>query len=193
MTNPLPIRPDNLKFLVVRWIQAAVGWRGARRPDDPTIVAAGTGGYVSRPLSRRRPMRRSLPTLLALLALTAPLAGQAKPGHVYRVFYYDVLPGKGQAYNKLLADVAIPVLDELVRRKVIVSHLILTQSTGAGEYNLIGILELPNWAALDGFDAKLDGATQAVLHKSWSEATASSFELRRFLRSETYTAAGQQP
>ncbi len=138
-------------------------------------------------------MRRGLPTLIALITLAAPLAGQAKPGHVYRLFYYEVLPGKGQAYNKMLADVATPVLDEMVRRKVIVSHLILDQSTGAGEYNLVGILELPNWAALDGFDAKLNEATQAVLHKSWSEATAGSFELRRFIRSQTYTAAGQQP
>jgi hypothetical protein len=42
-------------------------------------------------------MRRNLPTLLALLTLAAPLAGQAKPGHRYAVGYYQALPGKFDA------------------------------------------------------------------------------------------------
>lgn len=127
--------------------------------------------------------------LTALLGFTAPLAGQAKPGHVYVVGYYQVLPGKAQAYSKAIADVSTPVFDELVKRKVVVSYLFIAQNAGAGEYTNLAIIELANWAGLDGFDAKLNEATQAVLHKSWSDATAGFPELRRFIRFEHYTPA----
>ncbi|PYP45154.1 MAG: hypothetical protein DMD42_06160, partial [Gemmatimonadetes bacterium] len=113
-------------------------------------------------------MRSSLPVLLALVTLAAPLAGQAPPGHVYWAGFYQALPGKAAAYNKALTDIADPVLDELVRRKLMVSHVQLAQYSGAGENTNLVILEFPNWAALDSYEAKLDEASQAVLHKPWS-------------------------
>ena|SRR2546425_2610091 len=136
-------------------------------------------------------MHRNLPTLLALVTLAAPLTSQTRPGHVYVVGYYQVLPGRAQAYGKAIADVSIPVFDELVKRKVVVSHLFLSQSAGSGEYTNLAVIELANWGGLDGFDAKLNEATQAVLHKSWSDATAGFPELRRFIRFEHYVPAGQ--
>ncbi|HYK82355.1 MAG TPA: hypothetical protein VEU55_04360 [Gemmatimonadales bacterium] len=138
-------------------------------------------------------MRRSLPTLLALLTLAAPLAGQAKPGHVYGISFFQVLPGKGQAYNKAIAEISVPVLDEMVKRKAIVSYLALDQATGAGEYSHVYIVEFADWAALGAFPARQNEAAEAVLHKSWSEAIAGFPELRRFVRSESYRPAGQQP
>jgi hypothetical protein len=128
------------------------------------------------------------------LALTAsPLAGQAASGHVYWVGYFQALPGKATAYNRALTEIAAPVLDELVKRKQMVSHVQLAQSTGAGEYTNLIILEFPNWAALDTYEARLGEASQAVLHKSWSDATAGFSDLRRLVRIEIYTPAGQQP
>jgi hypothetical protein len=124
-------------------------------------------------------MRCTLPSLLTLITLATPLPGQAAPGHVYWVGFYQALPGKAAAYNKALTDVADPVLDELVRRRLMVSHVQLAQYTGAGENTNLVILEFPNWAALDTYDAKLDEASQAVLHKPWREATAGFAELRR--------------
>ena len=138
-------------------------------------------------------MRRSLPTLLALLPLAAPLAGQTRPGHVYGVSYFQALPGKGDAYNKAVAEITIPVLDELVKRKAIVSYVALNQVSGAGEYTHLYIAEFSDWAAFGAGPARFNEAAQAVLHKSWSEATAGFTELRRFIRSETYRPAGQQP
>ena len=135
-------------------------------------------------------MRTHLPPLLAALALTAlapPLPAQATPGHVYWVGFFQALPGKAAAYNKALTDVADPVLDELVRRKLMVSHVQLAQYTGAGENTNLVILEFPNWAALDTYETKLDEASQAVLHKPWSAATAGFAELRRLVRIEIYT------
>ena len=136
-------------------------------------------------------MRRSLPTLFALLTLAAPVAGQAKPGHRFFVGYYQALPGKFEATNKWVADIVIPVYDELVKRRAIVSYLQLVQSAGARENTHLFIFEVPNWAGLDGFDAKLNEAAQATLHKSWSDATAGAPELFRTVRIEYYGAAGQ--
>ncbi len=132
-------------------------------------------------------MRPGFASLLTIMTLATPLAGQAAPGHVYWVGFYQALPGKAAAYNKALTDIADPVLDELVRRKQMISHLQLAQYTGAGENTNLVILEFPNWAALDTYEAKLEEASQAVLHKPWSEATAGFAELRRLVRLEIYT------
>jgi hypothetical protein len=138
-------------------------------------------------------MRCRLSPLFALVTLATPLAGQAAPGHVYWVGFYQALPGKAAAYNQALSSIADPVLDELVRRKQMVSHVQLAQYTGAGDNTHLVILEFPSWAALDTYDAKLNEASQAVLHKPWSEATAGFSELRRLVRIEMYTPAGQRP
>jgi hypothetical protein len=138
-------------------------------------------------------MRRTLPTLFALLMLATPLAGQGKPAHVYWVSYYQVLPGKQQAYTKAIAESTIPLYDELVKRKVVVSYLHLAQSAGSGEYTHLIIVEFANWAALDGLVAKGNDAAQAVLHKSYSEFLAGFVELRRLVRHEDYLASVQQP
>ena len=136
-------------------------------------------------------MRCSIPTFLTIVTLATPLAGQgaggAGGGHIYWVGFYQALPGKAAAYNKALSDVADPVLDELVRRKQMVSHVQLAQYTGAGENTNLVLLEFPNWAALDTYEAKLDEASRAVLHKPWSEAIAGFPELRRLVRIEIYT------
>ena len=131
-------------------------------------------------------MRPGFSSLLATIVLATPLAGQAAPGHVYWVGFYQALPGKAAAYNKALTEVASPVLDELVRRRLMVSHVQLAQYTGAGENTNLVILEFPSWAALDTYEAKLEEASQAVLHKSWSEATVGFAELRRLVRIEIY-------
>src|SRR5256714_15403890 len=131
-------------------------------------------------------MRPAFASLLTIMTLATPLAGQAPPSHVYWVGFYPALPGKAAAYNKALTDIADPVLDELVRRKLMVSHVQLAQYTGAGENTNLVILEFPNWAALDTYEAKLDEASQAGLHKCWREATAGVAELRRVVRLEIY-------
>jgi hypothetical protein len=138
-------------------------------------------------------MRCTLAVFFTLITLATPLAGQAPAGHIYWVGFYQALPGKAAAYNKALTDIVDPVLDELVRRKQLVSHVQLAQYAGAGENTNLVILEFPNWAALDTYDAKLDEAARAVLHKSFSEATAGFTELRRLMRLEIYRLASQQP
>ena len=119
-------------------------------------------------------MRCALPTVVGLLTLAAPLASQAKPGHVYGISYYQALPGKAAAYNKALAGAA-PEQPVTVR-----SLQSLAETQDESLLNAVG-----------AYEAKRNEATQAVHHKAWSEAIAGFPDLRRAIRSETYQPVGQ--
>ena len=141
-----------------------------------------------------RPARCTLPTVVGLLALDAPLVAQARPGHFYHVNYYQVRPGEEKAYDSALVSVVTPVFDELVKRKAVVSYLLLTKTAGSGEYTHVVIVEVASPSAAEGtFQRELEAASQAVFHKSWSDATVRFSELRRFMHAELYTPAGQRP
>jgi len=128
-----------------------------------------------------------------LAAMAAPLSSQATGGHVYWVGFFQALPGKAAAYNRVLTEVAAPVLDELVKRGQMVSHVQLARSGDGGEYTNLVILEFPDQAALDRYEARLNDASLAVLHKSWQDAVAAFGEVRRLVRIEYYApAAGRQ-
>ena len=140
-----------------------------------------------------RSARCTLPILVGLLALAAPLVGQARRGHVYHVNFYQVRPGEEKAYDSALVSVVTPVFDELVERKAMVSYLLLTKAAGSGEYTNIAIVEVASPSSEGTFQQELDAASQAVFHKSWSDATVRFSELRRFVHAEQYTPAGQRP
>ena len=137
---------------------------------------------------------RPLPMLFGLLALATPLFGQAKPGHFYHINYYQVRSGEEKAYDSALVNVVTPVFDEMVKRKAVVSYLLLSKMAGSGENTNVVIVEVATLSAAEGiFQRELDAASQALLHKSWNDATAQFPDLRRFMHAELYTAAGQRP
>src|SRR6266511_5818144 len=141
-----------------------------------------------------RPARCTLLLLVGLLALAAPLVGQARQGRFYHVNYYQVRPGEEKAYDSALVSVVTPVFDELVKRKAVVSYLLLTKTAGSGEYTNVVIVEVASPSAAEGtFQRELEAASQAVFHKSWSDATVRFSELRGFMHAELYTPAGQRP
>jgi len=137
---------------------------------------------------------RPLLILVGLLAFAGPLFGQAKPGHFYHVNYYQVRPGEEKAYDSALARVVTPVFDELVRRKAVVSYLLLSKIAGSGENTNVVIVEVATLSAAEGiFQRELDAASQTLFHKSWNDATVQFPDLRRFVHAELYEAAGQRP
>ena len=148
-------------------------------------TAATTGATI--------PARATLPLLVGLLALATPLVGQAKHGPFYHFNYYQVRTGAEKACDSLLVNVVTPVFDEMVKRKAMVSYLLLTKTAGSGEYTHITIVEVASPSSEGGFQRELEEASQAVFHRSWSDATARLNELRRFLHTELYTPAGQEP
>jgi hypothetical protein len=132
-----------------------------------------------------------LPILVGLLAFATPLVGQAKHGPFYHVNYYQVRPADEKAYDSALVKVVTPVFDEMVKRKAMVSYLLLTKTAGSGEYTNLTIVEVASPSSEGTFQRDLDAASQAVFHKSWSDATAHLNELRRFVHTELYTSSGQ--
>src|ERR1043166_9966571 len=95
--------------------------------------------------------RCTLPILVGVLALPAPLVGQAKHGPFYHFNYYQVRPGAEKAYDSLLVNVVTPVFDQMVKRKAMVSYLLLTKSAGSGEYTHITIVEVASPSSEGGF------------------------------------------
>ena len=137
--------------------------------------------------------RCTLAILGGLLALARPLVGQAKHGPFYHVNYYQVRPGAEKAYDSALVNVVTPVFDEMVKRQAMVSYLLLTKSAGSGEYTNLTIVVVASPSSEGGFQRDLEAASQAVFHKSWSDATTRLNALRRLMHTELYTPAGQQP
>jgi len=86
-----------------------------------------------------------------------------------------------------------PVFDELVKRKAVVSYLLLTKIAGAGENTHVVIVEVATPSGTGTFQGELEAASQAVFHKSWGDATVHFPELRGFMHAELYTPAGQRP
>jgi len=89
--------------------------------------------------------------------------------------------------------VVTPVFDELVKRKAVVSYLLLTKIAGSGENTHVVIVEVTTPSAEGTFQRELDAASQALFHKSWSDATVRFPELRGFMHAELYTPVGQRP
>ena len=137
--------------------------------------------------------RCTLPILIGLLALAAPLGGQAKQGPFYHINYYQVRPGEETAYDSALVHVVTPVFDEMVKRKAMLSYLLLTKTAGSGEYTNLTIVEVASPSYEGTFQRDLEAASQAVFHKSWSDATARLNEIRRLVHTELYTLVGQHP
>jgi hypothetical protein len=82
----------------------------------------------------------------------------------------------------------------LVKRKAVVSYLLLTKVAGSGEYTHLVIVEVATLSAAEGiFQRDIDAASQALFHKSWNDLTAQFPDLRRFVHAELYTPAGQGP
>src|SRR5207244_11057094 len=106
-------------------------------------------------------MRCALPILVGLLTFATPLGAQTRPGHVYDLSYFQALPGKGDAYNKGLSEVSFQVLDEMVKRKTLVSYVALNQVSGTGEYSHVFLLEFSDWAALGRSEERRTEAAQA--------------------------------
>lgn len=137
--------------------------------------------------------RCTLAMLVGLLALATPLVGQAQHGPFYHVNYYQVRPGEEQAYDSALVNVLTPVFDEMVKRNAMMSYLLLTKTAGSGEYTNLTVVVVSSPSYEGTFQRDLEAASQAVFHKSWSEATARLNELRRLVHTELYTLAGRHP
>ena len=132
-------------------------------------------------------MRRVLSTLLfaaTLLMASASLAQSPNydVGPVWRVTYYSVKPGEGDAFWKDFREHIKPLYDEFKKAGFIVEYKAFVNPVVDHPHDwdvAIGLL-YPNYAALDQLDAK--GASVSVKHYGSREAAFEAAKKRAELR-----------
>ncbi len=135
---------------------------------------------------------RRLVSLFIFLAVFAvmPLAAQDDGPHVYDVNYINILDSKYMTY---LQEVLFPVWDEFVNRGIIISYHVMRQYSGAGESDIIGITEFPNWDGVNELtSAAYNEVSQAVHGMSWADVNEEYWplsEIRTLIRTEIYGSA----
>jgi hypothetical protein len=132
-------------------------------------------------------MRRTLSTLLFVATLLMASASLAQnptydSGPVWRVTYYSVKPGEGDAFWKDFREHIKPLYDEFKKAGFIVEYKAFVNPVVDHPHDwdvAIGLL-YPNYAALDQLDAK--GASVAVKHYGSREAAFEAAKKRAELR-----------
>jgi ABC-type sugar transport system substrate-binding protein len=114
-------------------------------------------------------MRKALSAVIFVAALLGaiPVFAQSpnfNVGPVWRVTYFHIKPGQGDAFWNDFRQHGKPVFDEDKKQGLITDYKLFTNPAlnSPGDWDVaIGIL-YPNWAALDQLAAK--GATIAIQH-----------------------------
>jgi hypothetical protein len=104
-----------------------------------------------------------LTTLLAATLLAAfPAFAQSPnfdPGPVWRVTYYHIKPGQGDAFWKNFRENTKPIFDEFKKAGLIVDYKTFTNPVydHPGDWDVAISIAYPNYAALDQLAAKAAG------------------------------------
>jgi hypothetical protein len=132
-------------------------------------------------------MRRILIAMFtfALLLGVAPAFAQNPNydvGPVWRVTYYHVKPGMGDAFWKDFHDHVKPVLDEDKKQGLISDYKAFTNPVASqpNDWDIAIAVLYPNWAAIDQLDAK--GASIVVKHYGSREAAFEALRKRSEIR-----------
>ena len=124
--------------------------------------------------------------LFAATMLTAGAATAQSPnynsGPVWRVVYYSIKPGQGDAFWKDIRDHFHPVYEEFKKAGLISDYKFFTNpvSDHPNDWDVALAILYPNWAALDELDAK--GTTIATKHYGSREAMIEAGKRRSELR-----------
>jgi hypothetical protein len=132
-------------------------------------------------------MRKALwATLFVVILLTALTAYAQSPnydvGPVWRVNYYRLKPGQGDAFWKDFRENLRPVYDDLKKEGMLSGYKVWTNVTteNPGDWDVAIGLMAPNWAALDQVDAK--AATIAAKHYGSRDAALEAAKKRNDIR-----------
>jgi hypothetical protein len=125
-------------------------------------------------------------TLFALTLLTAlPVLAQNPNydrGPVWRVTYYKLKPGQGDAFWKDFRDNLKPSYDAIKKEGIITDYKVWTNVTtdGPNDWDIAVGLMFPNWAAIDQADAK--ASTVIAKHYGSREAMLEAGKKRNEIR-----------
>jgi hypothetical protein len=123
--------------------------------------------------------------LLALLLSAMPAFAQNPNydvGPVWRVTYYHLKPGMGDAFWKDFREHIKPVLDEDKKQGLISDYKAFNNATtnGPSDWDVALAILYANWAAIDQLDAK--GASIVVKHYGSREAAFEAGKRRAEIR-----------
>ena len=132
-------------------------------------------------------MRKGLWTILLFVTLLAALPAYAQNpnydlGPVWRVTYYHIKPGQGDAFWKDFRENLKPVYDAVKKEGWIKEYKVWTNVTtdSPGDWDVaIGLL-YPNWAAIDQLDTK--AATISTKHYGSRDAMIEAGRKRSEIR-----------
>jgi len=131
-------------------------------------------------------MRKALSVVLFAAALLTSVAAAQSPnynsGPVWRVTYYSIKPGQGDAFWKDIRDHFKPIYDELKKAGMISDYKFFTNpvSDHPNDWDVALATLYPNWAAIDDLDAK--AATIVSKHYGSREAAIDAGKKRTELR-----------
>lgn len=127
-------------------------------------------------------------------ALLAPLnlAAQDRPyteGGVLITTYIQTKPGMFDAYMKYVANTWIPMLETAKKDGLVVSYRILSgDRRNRDDWDLVLAVELKNFAALDGYDDRMDAIAEKVTKTTAdqrNENTKKREEMRTIIGTKT--------
>lgn len=132
-------------------------------------------------------MRKALWAILFVATLLTSLPGYAQNpnysvGPVWRVTYYHLKPGQGDAFWKDFRENLKPVYDAVKKEGWITDYKVWTNVTtdSPGDWDIAVGLLFPNWAALDQLDAK--AATISTKHYGSRDAMIEAGKKRSEIR-----------
>src|SRR5947208_6876169 len=103
----------------------------------------------------------------ATASSTSKAGGSDAPyneGPVWTVSMIKTKTGLGDEYIKQITGTVKPVYDEAKKQKIILSYKILDgQSSDPHDFNIMILVEYPNWAAFDGLRDKMDPVMTKVM------------------------------
>jgi hypothetical protein len=131
----------------------------------------------------RTVLRSSL--LVAILLSALPSRAQSPNydvGQVWRVTYYHIKPGQGEAFWKDIRENLKPIYESLKKEGLISDYKFWTNVTtdSPGDWDVAVGLMVSNYAAIDQLDAK--AATSVAKHYGSREAMIESGKKRNELR-----------
>jgi len=132
-------------------------------------------------------MRKVLWASLLFVMLLAALPCRAQSpnydvGQVWRVTYYHLKPGQGDAFWKDFRENLKPVYDSLKKEGLISDYKVWLNVTtdSPGDWDVAVGLMLPNYAAIDQLDAK--AATIVIKHYGSRDAMLEAGKKRNDIR-----------
>src|SRR2546430_1476157 len=98
---------------------------------------------------------------------TKATAGSSAPyteGSVWTLSMIKTKTGLGDEYLKQITGTVKPVYEEAKKQKIVLSYKILNgESSNPHDFNILILVEYPNWAAFDTFRDKMDPVFAKVM------------------------------